>query len=196
MSRVFVLLFAGLMVTGTDVFSADPDVFEDDFSAEVEGRWERVAGDWRIENGKMTHHTPGHPGHGQLVADFPFREGMIEVTGVAIKENDYKFASLGLVIKHVDGRKRIWFRFGSYGAKNIDGSAPGFTKVPLGVGKPQLGKEYRLSVIVRNGLIAVSIDDVIIGIARDPLAGETGRPGLFSESDVEYNDFRVTRYAK
>jgi hypothetical protein len=36
----------------------------------------------------------------------------------------------------------------------------------------------------------------MIGVLRDPLAGKAGRPGLFSESGVEYDDFRVTRWAK
>jgi hypothetical protein len=122
---------------------------------------------------------------------------MIEVKGIARKANSYRFASLGIVIKHVDDDNHLWFRFGSYNSKNVDGKAPdGFDKVVLGVGQPDLNRKYDLTVIARNGLIFICIDDTMIGVLRDPLAGKAGRPGLFSESGVEYDDFRVTRWAK
>lgn len=189
-----ILPAAVFLAAGATALSAGPAVFEDDFDREVEGHWTRVAGDWRIQDGTMTHRTEGYPIHGQIVAEVPFTEGRIEAVGVARKANDYGFASLGLVIKYLDDQTRIWFRFGSYGSKNIDGLAPGFDKIPLGGGMPEIGREYRLVVIVRNGLIAAFIDDVMVGVARDPLAGKAGRPGLFSEAGVEYHDFRVTRF--
>ena len=186
------VLFAALHASA---LCAGENVLTDDFSREVAGRWERVAGDWTIGDGRIVHHGDGRGGHDMAVVDFPFSEGMIEVEGVAHKKNEQNFASLGFVIKYVDAKNNIWFRFGSYGRRNVDGYAPGFNDVSLGRGKPELGRKYKLTVIVRNGLIVPCIDGVMIGVLRDPLAGKVGRPGLFSEADVEYDNFRVTRYA-
>ena len=46
-------LLAALL--GTASLSAAEEFFEDDFSEEVEGRWERIAGEWVVENGAMVH---------------------------------------------------------------------------------------------------------------------------------------------
>ena len=185
-------LLAALL--GTASLSAAEEFFEDDFSEEVEGRWERIAGEWVVENGAMVHVQDYSAGHDRVVADFPFTEGAIEVKGVALATNLHRFASLGIVIKHLDEKSNIWFRFGSYGQKNVDGYGPsGFDGVLFGSGKPELGRTYLLSVVVRNGIIGVCIDDVMFGIMADPFAGKAGRPGVFSESGAAFDEFRVTR---
>ena len=168
----------------------------DNFDKEVPGRWRRVGGPWRIKGGKAVHGTTRKWNHDFLVADFPMSEGLIEVTGIAGKPNSQKFSSLGICIKYVDDAHRLYFRVGSHRRSSVDSNLPGFRKVSLGRFTPTPGRQYRLTVAVRNGLIGVCIDDVMLCILRDPLAGKAGRPGLFTESGARYDDFRVTRWAR
>ena len=186
---------AGLLVSSSRP-AVVPDRLSDGFDKEAPGRWRRVGGPWAIESGMAVHADTKSGSHDFLVADFPMSEGLIEVTGVAGKPNDLKFSSLGICIKYVDDKHRLYFRFGSYGGAFVDSNLPGFRKVSLGRLVPVLGKPYRLTVVVRNGLIGVCIDDVMLSILRDPLAGKAGRPGLFTESGASYDDFRVTRWAR
>ena len=173
------------------------DVMVDDFSKEVPGRWQPIQGEWKIRDGVMAHVEKKQPNHDRIIADFPFTEGMIEVKGVARKKNGDNWASLGVVIKHIDKKRNIWLRYGSYGRINIDGyGPPGFDGIHLGEATPELGREYQLTVIVRGGLIYFCIDDTMIGIIRDPWPGKAGKPGLFTEAGAEFDDFRVTRVSR
>ena len=196
MLRISVLAAVVFCVTGAGGVCAENEVLTDDFSEEVAGRWEALHGEWTVKDGRMVHTHTESPDHDMLLAEFPFSEGMIEVTGIARKRGEkYPFASIGIVARHLDEKNRIYFRFGSYNAINVDGSAPGFRKFSLGRGGPELDREYRLTVIVRNGVIGVCIDDRMIGVLRDPFAGKTGRVGLFTETGAEFDDVRITRYA-
>jgi hypothetical protein len=171
------------------------DRWTDDFSHDLGQRWRVGHGEWKVHDGVLLHVHKDSPAHDYIVADFPFSEGMIEVKGIARKKNSYQFASLGIVIKHIDDKNQLWFRFGSYNHKNLYGPGlPAFQRASLGVGQPDLGRKYDLTVIVRNGLIGISIDDVMIGVLRDPYSGKPGRSGIFSESGAEFDDFRVTRW--
>jgi len=195
---VRILTLAGLafvLVSGSRPVPA-ADRLSDDFPIEIPGRWRRVGGPWAIKGGRAFHGTMKQANHDFLVADFPMSEGLIEVTGIAGKPNKLKFSSLGICIKYVDDAHRLYFRFGSYGRASVDSNVPGFREVRLGRLAPTPDKEYRLTVAVRNGLIGVCIDDVMLCILRDPLAGRAGRPGLFTESGASYDDFRVTRWAR
>jgi hypothetical protein len=185
------------LVAGIPWKATAADIFFDDFSTEVKGRWRPIQGEWLVKHGVMRHVGKDSPDHDMVLADFPYSEGMIEVKGIARKENSYGFGSLGIVVKHLDDQNFIYFRFGSYNQKNVDGHGPpGWDKVVLGGGKPQIGRKYDLTVIVRNGLIYVCLDEVMIGVLRDPFSGRTGRPGIFTESGAEFDNFRVTRWAR
>ena len=169
-------------------------ILVDDFHETVEGRWQAISGAWVVEDGVMTHRGKDAPDHDMAVADVPFVEGTIEVKATALSTNAHSFASVGIVIKYLDEKNNIWFRFGSYGQTNVDGyGPPGFDKMSLGKGKPELGRTYDLAVIIRGGRIALCIDDVMVGIIADPYPGQPGRPGLFSESGARFDDFRVAR---
>ena len=190
------LLLATLLLAAAPSAAAD-DTLTDDFSKVVPGRWRVVTGDWKVRGGVMAHTGKGNANHDRIIADFPFTEGMIEVTAVPRKNNRYKWASVGIVVKRLDKKSDIWFRFGSYGMINIDGYGPkGFDRIALGKARPELNRKYRLAVIVRNGLIYVCVDDIMVGVVRDPFAGKAGRAGLFSESGSEFDDFKVTRVSR
>ena len=195
MIRMAVLAMAVLLGVAASGAAAADDVLVDDFSKEVAGRWRVVSGEWKVRDGVMAHTARPFPHHDCIVADFPFTQGVIEVKAVPRKNNKYRFASVGIVIKRIDEKRAIWFRFGSYGLVNIDGRG-GFRRVNLGRAWTELNREYRLSVIVRNGLICVCVDGIMVGVIRDPLAGKAGRPGLFTESGAEFDDFRVTRLSR
>jgi len=186
------LLAAVVVLAGWAGLAGAQEVFVDDFSKDSKARWIVVAGEWNWEEGALVHVHDDKANHDMIVADFPFEEGLIEARCVALKENEYKFGSVGLVVKHLDKERVIYFRYGSYGSKNVDG--PSFQKVVLGSGKPELGREYRLSAVRKGGLIGVCIDDVMIGVARDPWPGQPGRAGLFTESGARFDDFKVTRW--
>lgn len=196
MRKTFLVATLLLAVAASGAVAAD-EALTDDFSKVVPGRWKVVTGDWKVGGGVMAHTGKGNANHDRIIADFPFTEGTIEVTAVPRKKNRYKWASVGIVIKRLDEKRDIWFRFGSYGTINIDGHGPkGFDRIELGRSRPELGRKYRLTVIVRNGLIYVCVDDIMIGVVRDPFAGKAGRAGLFSESGSEFDDFKVTRVSR
>lgn len=172
------------------------DVFVDTFTEPLAGRWEAVQGTWRVDQGRLVHPNIDFPDHDMLLAGFPFSEGKIEVTAIAREASaKYGFASIGLVARYLDEQKRIYFRFGSYNKVKVDGAAPGFMAFNLGRGGPDLDRAYALTLVVRNGVIGVCVDDTMIGVLRDPLAGRTCRAGLFTETGATFDDVRITRYA-
>lgn len=195
MRRIGWLAMVGaILLAVPSVATSAEDAFFDDFKETIEGRWEVRAGEWMVKGGRLVHGHKAFPDHDFVIADAPFTDGKIEVKGWATKGNaQYRFRSLGIVIKYIDQDRYVWFRFGSYGNRNIDGRLPpGSDSIQLGGGQPDLGRAYDLTVIVRNGFVYLFIDDVMIGVIRDPYPGETGRPGLFSETGSEFDNFRVT----
>ena len=58
---------------------------------------------------------------------------------------------------------------------------------------PQLGESYRLKAIMRNGVIGLNADGVMLTIMRDPQGPVIGRAGVFTESRADFDDFRVVR---
>ena len=46
---------------------------------------------------------------------------------------------------------------------------------------------------MRNGVIGLSVDGVMLTIMRDPQGPVTGRAGLFTETRADFDDFRVVR---
>lgn len=185
------LALAGAIVS---IAAFGEDGFHDSFEQDLGDRWEVRAGEWTVKDGRLAHGHKPFPDHDAVIANAQFTDGKIEVKGWATQGNaQYRFQSLGIVIKHIDKDRYFWFRFGSYRQRNIDGRfPPGGDSIPLGGGMPDLGRKYDLSVIVSKGFIYLFIDDVMIGVTRDPYPGIPGRAGIFSETGSEFDDFRLT----
>ena len=195
MARFVAAVFLLISVLSAGASSAEESVFTDDFSKEVEGRWEAVNGEWVVRDGRLVHPDTSSYNHDCAVADFPLSEGMIEVVGVARGNNILDWASVGIALKYIDDENRLYFRYGSYNRLStmwrVSGRSEG---LQLGRGGPELGRPYRLKAVMRNGLVGISLDGIMIVIFPDPLAGRSGRPGVFTESHAEFDNFRVVRW--
>ena len=176
--------------------AAEQVVMAEDFSGPLPAGWRALEGTWEVRDGQLVHPDASGAPHARLVAAAPIREGIIEVEATPIEENAYRFASVGLVGKYVDDQHEWWFRFGSYGAINIDGRIPGIDKIPIGSVRPECGRTYRLKIVMQGGLVGVSVDGTMIGIFRDPFADLEGRPGVFTETHARFDNFRVTSYSR
>jgi hypothetical protein len=187
---------------GSTLAAADAEAtFEDDFSGGLAGtpaptgeRWEVLQGDWEAKEGRLVHADASGYAHCRVVANFPIREGIVEVEAIPKEQNSQGFASVGLVGKYVDDQREWWFRYGSYRQINIDGHIPGIDKISLGSVLPEPGRTYRLKLVMRGGLVGVCVDGTTIAIFRDPFGDLAGRPGVFTETHAEFRHFKVTRF--
>ena len=202
--RTLVLLAAtvlALLLAAPRAEVAEDDVFTDDFSREVEGRWQAIHGEWAVSDGRMVQSDASDYSYRYALADFPFTEGTVEVVAVARKPNNLGFAAIGLVLRYADAKHYLVFRYGAYGGMGLEGKAPGdWGGVSFGAATVKIGRPYRLKAIMRNGLIGLSVDGVMVSIVHDPLQDEdgpmAGRPGVYAEAHVEFDDFRVVRTSR
>ena len=184
------VLLAYPATSGTD----ENDVFTDDFSQPIEGRWQTIEGEWEVSDGRLSQTNASGHTHRRILADFPFSEGTVEVQGTPQAYNDIGFASIGIILRYVDENNYLMFRYGSYGLLNLAGAVPGdWDGVVFGRVIPQPGQSYRLKAIMRNGVIGLSADGVMLTIMRDPQGPVIGRAGVFTESRADFDDFRVVR---
>ena len=186
------MLMAYPATSGTD----DHDVFTDDFSQPIEGLWEATVGTWSVNDGHLSQTGKGDASHYRMLANFPYSEGTVEVQGTPQAYNGIGFASIGIILRYVDQNNYLMFRYGSYGALNLYGAVPGdwgWGGVIFGRVIPQPGESHRLEAIMRNGVIGLSVDGVMLTIMRDPQGPVTGRAGLCTETHADFDDFRVVR---
>ncbi|MEA3400579.1 MAG: hypothetical protein U9R79_04970 [Armatimonadota bacterium] len=183
---------SALVLAAADVANAEV-VFSDDFDEPLGERWQVVQGTWEVTEGELVHPDASGAPHARVLAGMAIREGVIEVDATPMEQNRYRFASVGLVGKYVDEEHQWWFRFGSYGAINIDGRMPGVDKIQIGSVRPECGRTYRLKIVMRGGLVGVSVDGTTMAIFRDPFADLEGRPGVFTETHARFDNFTVTR---
>lgn len=170
------------------------EIFEDDFSQPLGKRWQSVGGDWVVKQKRLI--QSGASGdHCRLIANFPVREAIVEVEASPVRLNALNFSSVGLVGKYVDDDRQWWFRYGSYGLILLDGRGKGIEQIHLGSVRPELGKTYRLKLIMRHGLVGVCVNGAMIAIVQDPFGKLAGRPGIFTESPAEFAGFKVRRFA-
>ena len=190
-----VALMLVIRAAAADPASAAETTFADDFSSPVGDRWEAISGEWEVADGRLLHSSAEGAPHDRILAPFPLREGIIQVDAIPMQHNQYNFASVGLVGKYVDEDHQWWFRYGSYGRANIDGRIPRIDRIPLGSAQPELGRRYRLKLVIRGGLVGVSVNGIMIAIVEDPFADSAGRPGVFTETHAEFDNFKVTRFS-
>ncbi len=175
---------------------AQAQVIEQTFDAGTAERWEALLGEWRVEDGAYVQADASSPAYRFSVFDTPWREGSIEATATPLvrNHNGNVGASFGLIVKHIDEDTWCAMRFGSYGSCSLLIRGPDRKdRISLGGFRPEPGQSYRARIILRNGMIAVVRDGLVIAILDDPFPDEAGRPGLFTETRCAFDDVRIER---
>lgn len=179
-----------LLVTLTGLHA---QVVEDTFDADA-ARWEPVVGDWRVEDGVYLQTDASSPDYRFSLFDTPWREGSIEVSATALERNDHGNvgATFGLMVKYLDADRWCAIRFGSYGSCNLIVRSPeDKRRIGLGSFSPEIDRTYRIGVILREGMLAVVRDGVVLAILDDPFPDTAARPGLFTETRATFDDVRL-----
>lgn len=157
--------------------------------------WQPGAGEWSVRDGALYQADASSPAYRFILAPEPWHEGAIEVdaTPLTTNRNGNVGASFGLMIKHVDEGRWYALRCGSYGAVSLRITGDRDEVVKLGALASVPNETHHPKAILRGGLLAVMLDGVVLGIFRDPFAGEAGRPGLFTETECEFDNVRIER---
>ncbi len=173
--------------------TAATETIEETFD-DTAARWEPIHGDWDVEDGAYVQHDASSPAYRYSVFDTALREGTLEATATPVAPNFHGNvgASLGLMVKYLADDRWCAARFGSYGVLSLlirDAGDKG--RISLGHFRPEPGQSYRVRVIVRNGMLAIVREGLVVAILDDPFADEAGRPGLFTETHCRFDDFRI-----
>jgi hypothetical protein len=157
-------------------------------------RWNPIEGDWRVEDGAYVQSDASSPAYRYSIFDTALREGTIEATATPLERNynGNVGASLGLMVKYLADDRWCAARFGSYGVLSLlirDAGDKG--RISLGHFRPEPGRSYRVRVLVRNGMLAIVREGLVVAILSDPFADEAGRPGLFTETRCRFDDFSI-----
>ncbi len=188
--RLPLIAIAALLSAGT----ARAEVIVQSFDDGRADRWEPISGAWAVEDGAYLQTDASSPEYRYARFDRPWRTGTLTVTATPLERNPNGNvgASFGVVVKHLAEDRWCIARFGSYGACTLLISEPeGRRAVRIGRFSPTPGQQYRVRVIVRDGMIALARDGLVTAILQDPFPGETGRPGLFTETRCRFDDVRI-----
>lgn len=172
---------------------ARAQVIEESFD-DGAARWQPLEGEWRVEGGAYVQSDASSHAYRMSLFDAPWREGAIEVSATALERNDNGNvgATFGLVVKYIDEARWCVARFGSYGSCNVLIRSPEKNnRINLGGFSPEIGRSYRVGVIISGGMIAIIREGAVIAIVEDPFPGEAGRPGLFTETHARFDDVRI-----
>ena len=159
--------------------------------------WEPITGEWSADEGTYLQSDASTPAYKYSVTGEPWNGGTIEADAVALEVNKHGNvgATFGLMVKLIDEETWCAARFGSYGGCSLRVvGTPEPRGVKLGSFQPELGKTYHPKVILRNGLLALALDGLVIAILEDPFADQPGRPGLFTETRCEFDNVRIERF--
>ncbi|MGC9317237.1 MAG: hypothetical protein ACP5KN_04285 [Armatimonadota bacterium] len=179
--------------------AAGAEVIEERFDDGDASRWEPVHGDWVAQEGALVQTDASTPDYRFVLFDSALSEGSIEVTATPLERNlnGNVGASFGLVVKYLDDGRWCAARFGSYGSCSLLIRGPGESgRVTVGHLQPEVGRQYRGRVILRDGMIAISREGLVIAILQDPFPDAPGRPGLFTETRCSFDDVRIEREAE
>ena len=155
--------------------------------------WTATLGTWAAGDGVLKQTGEGGVGSARmrLLTDVELVEGTIEVEATVVGS-----ASFGIIGKYVDEKTHVGVRHGAYGNFGVGGplskSGP-FGDFNIRCGRPAKGDKFKISLIMKRGTISYVINGIVRAIVHDPLAGKAGRVGLYTESEVEFRDFKVTK---
>ena len=174
-------------------------VFIADFDNPDVSRYEFLEGKWVFDSGRLKQvELPGKDERRYkkriALIDFPLREGIIEVRARAvpceIKSRGADFGAIGVIGKYVDAERSWGFRHGS--SNNISGY--GYFAQNHGAWTFTMDKPSTLKVVFANSMVGLIIDDMLVALKKDPLAGEAGRPGVYCEARTDFEAIKITRF--
>ena len=194
--QVLVLVVMAAMLAICSGVRCDENVLVDDFSKEVPGRWETVMGaQWKINDGVLSSVPENGPYQkGMAVCDFPMVDGVIETV---VHSRTDRFGSVGIVGKYISNEKCWYVRFAYWAVElNVPGGES-FAITPFllcGDDEPEAVKEpITLKLVIADGRVGLYVDGVLYCVFADPLAGEAGKPGLYTESSSFTQSFKARR---
>jgi hypothetical protein len=174
----------------------EENVLIDNFSKEVPGRWQTAMGtEWKINDGVFSSVPENGPYQkGMAVCDFPMVDGVIEAV---VRSRTDRFGSVGIVGKYINNGKCWYVRFAYWAVElNVPGGES-FVITPFllcGNDEPEaVEKPITLKLVIKDGRVGLYVDGVLYCVFADPLAGEAGRPGLYTESSIFAQSFKARR---
>ena len=190
---------SGLIVLYVMLFShlacCSENLLVDSFDAVAPGRWEDIVGDWVIADGSlMTEPKSGDYQKSMTVCNFPLENGVIEAV---LTTRFNRAGSFGIIGKYIDQSNYWHIRF-AYWTVQLqiykEGKVQEYTLFPysmvdLGGGN----KQTHLQLVIIDGRVGFFVDNTLITVFKDPLAGRSGRPGLSSESTSYAHSFQARR---
>lgn len=168
------------------------DSFDRETARRIPFRWENVSGEpWKIQDGTYFNDKPS-----LSLFNLPFEEGVVEAE---LHSGTDRNSQVALVGKYIN-RERYWYVRVAYWAISV--VSPG--QEPLIVGSYSLFKHngerksrgpVRIKLEIKDGRVGLYLNGILRSVFDDPLAGESGRPGLRNEfsSHAEYFIVRKTK---
>ncbi|MDP7693438.1 MAG: hypothetical protein QGG89_16495, partial [Vicinamibacterales bacterium] len=170
------------------------EILRDDFSRALPGRYQVKIGEWKVAGGKYISLRAKPYRNRWTVADCRFTHGIVEVDAWARKPGLHGSTSLGLVGKYIDDKNYWRIQLNTYGKLRMGGIIGGkhwgsdSRLFPVA-----LNKRYRLRLVWRGAEVGFYVNGQLIAVVTDPLHGRAGRPGLFTETAAEFDNFVVRR---
>ena len=198
MRKTNLILLAAMTLLVMSAADGEDNLLYDDFSKEVPGRWETVKGrGWWLEDGKfMTTPKTGDYAKSYSAVNFPIINGEIEtVLHSTIKRS----GSFGIMGKYIasDNYWRIRFAYWQVQLEVYTPDGKGdkhYDLFPYSMRDKNAGENpVRIRVEIVDSKVAFYVDDTLMCIFKDPLAGKAGKPGLTSESTSYSQSFKVRR---
>ncbi len=192
-----VLLSVLTLLSASAARAEKPEVLVDHFDVRVENRWEPVYGDdWNIGKGQCSKKPDeGEYQKSLLLCNFPLTEGSVETT---IQPDTKRSASLGIVGKFID-KDRHWYVRIVYWQLDLQVKVEGKKSLRLGPyslwdkdNDTSVGPVH-LKLVMRDGRVGLFVNDILRCMFEDPLAGEAGKPGIYTNSASTATSFTVHR---
>jgi len=165
--------------------------FEDRFERSDLGTWRAAKDSWRIRKSRLEM-SATRWGRYLALAPVSILDGVIEGTATPTGKGKFGRGVFGVVVKWIDAANWAAIRYGQYGGvaayvlRNGKQHVKGICRF-----EAKVGRTYRFKVDVKDERVVAYCDGKRLGEVTIDFAGRTGRPGLYTEAPVAFNDFRV-----
>lgn len=181
-----------LIVIHSPAWTAEPSVKTWNLNGPLPEGWSVISGNWQASDGVLQQLTAARDRY-ILLFDVELVEGIIEVE---LSSQRSRLAA-GIILKWIDTDQHVYLRHGAYDYFTLGGRG-NLKYGPFGdfaISTPQTipGDFLKLKIILRDKQLIYVVDDVVVAVAKDSLAGMAGRPGLYAEFPTIYRSIKVTR---
>ena len=165
-------------------------IYETDFTSPDPDNWTFVTGDWEFADGALVQKDASSYSRQVAVLNKEVGDCIIEAQGTITEKNVGGFGVVGVLARFadMDTSHYLALRHGAYG---YSGGA-GRLSAMFGGAWTEVGETYNVKLIIANGMVGAVINGTLVGVRKDPLAGQPGKPGFYTESGVRYTRLRVT----